>query len=106
MRPTVVLLTAMLAVMACGAEAPAASGPVHSSPPAAPTNGPLYLGDGSALTVFDAATGEVGGRYLLAPHRRTGAASIRSPAATPTSSSDSSTRRPARSTASSRSPTG
>jgi hypothetical protein len=49
----------MLAVMACGAEAPPASGPVHSSPPAAPTNDRLYLGDGSALTVVDAATGEV-----------------------------------------------
>ena len=59
MRPTVVLLTAMLAVMACGAEAPPASGPVHSSPPAAPTNDRLYLDDGSALTVVDAATGEV-----------------------------------------------
>ena len=59
MRPTLVLLTAMFAVLACGTEASPAAGAAPRSPLAAPTNERLYLGNGSALTVVDGATGEV-----------------------------------------------
>src|SRR5207237_9805213 len=59
MKPTLVLLTAMFAVLACGTEASPADGAAPRSALAAPTNERLYLGNGSELTVVDGATGEV-----------------------------------------------